>query len=137
LLTALRERAHSDLADQHQSLDYGLIYADLVPENVMTDGPNLNFIDFDDGGYGFRGFEVATALFKHMSAPDYQELKPALVDGYTSERCIDLALLDLFLALRAATYVGWNITRMTEDGGEERNVRFINSATKIAAGLIM
>ena len=117
-------------------LDHGLIHADLVAGNVMTDGPNLTLIDFDDGGYGFRLFEIATALLKHTDAPDYPILSDALIEGYTTERALDLAQLDLFIALRAATYVGWNITRMSETGGAARNARFVHAATHHATRLL-
>lgn len=136
LLKAFRQKARADLTDPTKALDYGLIHADLVAVNVMVDGTDLHFIDFDDGGYGFRVFELATALFKHIDALDYADLKQALISGYASTRHIDLATLELFMALRATTYVGWNITRMGEDGGAARNARFIKTATRLAADFI-
>jgi len=93
-------------------------------------------IDFDDGGFGFRLFDIATALLKHRHAPDYLELQASLINGYTSVRTIDLTALDLFMALRAATYVGWNITRMNEDGATGRNARFITTAKRLAAAYL-
>ncbi|SMX44661.1 phosphotransferase enzyme family protein [Octadecabacter ascidiaceicola] len=128
LFNAFREKARTDLTDQGSSLDYGLVHADLVPANVMVDGSNMHFIDFDDGGFGYRIFDLATALLKHIDAPDYPDLKQALLDGYISERIIDYRSLDLFMALRATTYVGWNITRTHENNGTERNARFITTA---------
>lgn len=112
-------------------LDYGLIHADLVSGNVIVSGQTLKLIDFDDGGFGFRVFEVATALLKYMDAKDYPSLREALIEGYTSVRSLDLATLDLFLAIRAATYVGWNIARLNETGAMERNTRFINAASNL------
>jgi Ser/Thr protein kinase RdoA (MazF antagonist) len=132
LLIAMRDKADNELASLEATLDYGLIHADLVAANVMVNGDALQMIDFDDGGFGFRLFDIATALLKHLDAPDYPELRAALIKGYTSERPIDLAALDLFMMLRAATYVGWNITRMLEDGGEARNARFINTTKRLA-----
>lgn len=128
LLLNFRTYARSNLTDLGNNLDYGLIHADLVPANVMKDGEALHFIDFDDGGYGFRLFEVATALLKHRAEPDFETLKAELLDGYRSQRPLDVLHLDLFLALRAMTYVGWNITRADEDELGARNERFINQA---------
>lgn len=132
LLCAFRKRAQADLAALHATLDYGLIHADLVSANVLVDRTELSLIDFDDGGYGYRMFDIATALLKHMDAPDYPALQQALLGGYQSERAIDASALDLFLALRAMTYVGWNITRFSEPQGAARNARFIASASKLA-----
>lgn len=132
LFTQIRQQAQRDLTRISAKLDFGLIHADLVTGNVMVDGPRMRFIDFDDGGYGFRVFDIATALLKHINAPDYPILQDALISGYRSERPIDLAALDLFLVLRAATYVGWNITRMGEDNDGARNARFIKTAKRLA-----
>ncbi len=128
LFDAFRTKAKTQLSDLAPTLDYGLIHADLVPANVMKDGNTLHFIDFDDGGFGFRLFEVATALLKLRSHPNFTTLKSALISGYASQRPLALETFDLFLALRAATYVGWNITRSSEDASGERNARFISEA---------
>jgi len=132
LLLDVREKARSELASIGCRLDYGLIHADLVSLNIMVDGDEIQFIDFDDGGYGFRSFEIATALLKYLDKPDFMLLRAALIEGYRSVRLIDLSSLDLFLVLRAATYVGWNMTRMTEDGAGNRNVRFIEKTCRLA-----
>lgn len=132
LFLAFRDRANTVLEQSQDSLDYGLIHADLVSLNMMVDEGQVRFIDFDDSGFGFRIFDIATALLKHSSEPDYTALQSALLDGYASVRPLDLAALDLFLAIRAATYVGWNITRLTEDGAAARNNRFICEARSLA-----
>ena len=132
LFIAMRDKARVELASLEATLDYGLIHADLVAANVMVDGDALQIIDFDDGGFGFRLFDIATALLKHLDAPDYLALRAALIKGYTSVRLINLSALDLFMMLRAATYVGWNITRMDEDGGTDRNARFIDTTKRLA-----
>ena len=119
------------------SLDYGLIHADLVRENVMRDGDTLQFIDFDDAGFGFRFFDLATTLIKNRGEPDYAELKAALIDGYRSQRPIDPDNLDLFILLRALTYVGWIITRMHEDGSTIRNGRFVRNAKELAEEFLL
>ena len=130
---AFRHEASARLAQVGRSLDYGLVHADLVPDNVLIDGNALRLLDFDDGGFGYRLFDVATALLKYMSAPNYPQLQSSLIDGYQSVHPLDIAELDLFLALRAATYVGWNITRMTETNGVERNTRFIDTLRRLVA----
>ena len=132
LMSTFRATASADLERLAPSLDYGLIHSDLVPVNLMWTGEALHLIDFDDGGFGFRLFELATALLKHRAHPSYPILKDSLIDAYAAVRPIDTRHLTLFMALRAATYVGWNMTRMNEDGAEGRNDRFINSASALA-----
>jgi Ser/Thr protein kinase RdoA (MazF antagonist) len=123
-----RNVSREDLARLEETLDYGLIHADAVRENIMVDGTSLHLIDFDDSGYGFRLFDLATALLKNMGEPDYPELKDALLQGYLARRPLDVAALDLFMALRAVTYVGWNISRLEEPNGRVRNSRMIAQA---------
>ncbi len=130
LFVAFRKRASAALVQGIDERDYGLVHADLVPANVLVDGRDLKLIDFDDGGFGFRLFDIATALLKHETADDFQHLQNALIKGYHSRRSLDVSELPLFYALRAATYVGWNITRMNEDDGDARNSRFINTARR-------
>lgn len=109
-------------------MDYGLIHADLVRENVMVYGDKLWLIDFDDAGFGFRLFDIATTLLKNLHEPDFNQLRGALLAGYRSERPICTRQLDLFMALRAVTYVGWVASRLNEDGSGIRNERFIETA---------
>ena len=132
VFTRLRVRLNQHLAEIEDGLDYGLIHADLVAANVIFEREKTKFIDFDDSGYGFRLFDIATALMKHIEKPFYSDLKAKLLKGYGSVRSIGLAELDLFILLRALTYVGWNISRIDEKGAGERNTRFIAEAYKLA-----
>ena len=132
LFRTLRAKANADLAQIEDTLDYGLIHADLVSTNVMIDRHQMHLIDFDDGGYGFRLFELATSLSKMLNAPDYPDLRAALIKGYTAQRPIELSALDLMILLRSATYVGWNITRMAEENGAARNAGLIATTQRLA-----
>ena len=132
-LNTFRETARDDLARRSQNLDYGLIHADLVRENVMLDGPRIRMIDFDDGGFGYRLFDMATTLLKNMAEPNYEDLKASLLDGYRAYRPLDTGALDLFMALRATTYIGWIVPRMQEAGSTARNTRFITHARRLCA----
>ncbi|MGY3439708.1 MULTISPECIES: phosphotransferase enzyme family protein [unclassified Marinovum] len=102
LFFAFRTEARSNLDALAASLDYGLIHADLVPANVMAQGSILHFIDFDDGGFGFRLFEVATALLKYRALPDFETLKAVLIVGYQAHRPLGSGPIDLLEATSAA-----------------------------------
>ena len=132
LMASVRDIGRAELQSIEADLDYGLIHADLVRENVIIDGNRLHFIDFDDGGFGFRLFDLATALIKNLDEPDYPVLKAALLEGYLAVREMDVTHLDLFILLRSATYVGWIIPRMEEEGAQTRNARFMDTARKLA-----
>lgn len=127
MFATARDKARTELQAQGD-LDYGLIHADLVPENVLLDGDQLVFIDFDDGGPGFRLYDIATALLRHQPETDYASLEAAFLAGYRSLRALDTKLLPLFFMAKACAYVGWTMARMQEPANAARNDRFITTA---------
>lgn len=126
-LTEFRDCARLAIASLDRA-DYGLIHADLVPDNVLCDGDALHPIDFDDGGFGHRLFDVATVTHRSRRTQPDGALAGATLAGYCAHRALDREALALFEALRACSYVGWNICRMHEPGAVERNARFIAEA---------
>jgi Ser/Thr protein kinase RdoA (MazF antagonist) len=132
MISEARRKASEELVYKAETLDYGLIHADMVRENILLSEGSIQLLDFDDGGFGFRLFDVATALFKNRSEPDYPELEQALMEGYRSVRSLDMQELRLFTLLRSFTYVGWIISRMDENGSCQRAERFIETASELA-----
>jgi Ser/Thr protein kinase RdoA (MazF antagonist) len=117
------------------SAHYGLIHADLVPENVMRAGDRLMLIDFDDVGYGWHMFELATALFWLTDRPDYEIISEGLLAGYDSVRRLSSAQrqqLPLFLFLRSLTYLGWVQTRSETATARELTPMMVEKAVLLA-----
>lgn len=133
LFEDFRAKAAQDLRLMDSGLDHGLIHADLVRENVLVSDGRIGMLDFDDGGWGYRVFDLATTLLKFLDAPNFSRLKDALLRGYLSVRVIDTGPLDLFLALRAVTYVGWVVPRLGEEGAPERSRRYVNTAKAVCS----
>ena len=129
---AARSKAEAALTRIGQTLDFGLIHADAITENVMIDGETLMLIDFDDGGWGYRAFDLATVLMRQRAAPDYPALRAALLEGYGRPT----PALDLMLMLRALTYLGWVIPRMDEPGGPARSGRAIATALPLVTAYL-
>ncbi|WP_419178611.1 homoserine kinase [Ensifer adhaerens] len=118
--------------------DFGLIHADLVRENVLVDATGVKFIDFDDAGYGYRLFDLATALLKNRREPAYEMIEAALIAGYRSSRSLTeeaLAGLPLFLVLRSLTYIGWFAARPELPGARERVRRYADETLALAEEL--
>ncbi|PKA44484.1 homoserine kinase [Rhizobium sullae] len=117
------------------ALDYGLIHADLVRENVLVDGDRIEMIDFDDGGHGWRMFDIATALFRNRHETHYASIKAALIEGYRTVRPLPddaLATLPLFMILRSLTYIGWIGERSTMPDAADRLQRYVGDALALA-----
>ncbi|WP_299134339.1 phosphotransferase [uncultured Amaricoccus sp.] len=123
LVDAVCERARADLAAFGTTPDnYGLIHADLVPDNLLEAGGAVMLIDFDDAGFGWHLFEIATALFFLQGTEGFEAARDNLVAGYRSVRPLpeaDLARLDLFLALRGLTYLSWLASRQDTETARE------------------
>jgi Ser/Thr protein kinase RdoA (MazF antagonist) len=118
-----------------QSDRYGLIHADLVPENLLVDGHRVRVIDFDDAGFGWHLFELATSLYFITGDAIYPTARDALIRGYRSERALpDEALerLPLFLAARGTTYLGWVHTRPGSETARELTPFLIERACAVA-----
>jgi Ser/Thr protein kinase RdoA (MazF antagonist) len=115
LLQRARQRLRAELVDFGKGPDrYGLIHADFLPENLIVSEEGLALIDFDDAGYGWHLFELATSLFFQQETEHYDELLAAFVAGYRSVRALPdehLALLPRFFLARGMTYLGWAHTR--------------------------
>ena len=128
LFNNTRASIQTQLEGVQQELDYGLIHADFVRENIILHKDKLQLIDFDDSGFGFRLFELATCLLANANEPDYSRLQTQLIAGYQIIRPLDVTHLQVFVVLRALTYVAWVVPRLHEQGGAARSQRFIQRA---------
>lgn len=136
-LSALRERLSGALQRlEGRSADYGLIHADLVRENILVHDGKVSLIDFDDAGFGWRMFDIATALLKNRREPHFEDIRESLIAGYRSERTLpqsELDMLPLFLTLRSLTYISWIALRPEMPGARERLARYLGEALELAA----
>lgn len=136
LLEAARDRVGTELANLDRSARrYGLIHADFVPENLMTENGRLRLIDFDDAGFGWHMFELATALYFIQEEPCYPVARQALIDGYRQKRTLsddDLSRLELFLTARGFTYLGWIRSRQETETAREMAPDLIRRACEQA-----
>jgi Ser/Thr protein kinase RdoA (MazF antagonist) len=133
VLISVKEYAYDLLGKPDHSQDYGLIHADLLPENITINNGTIQFMNFGDCGFGYRLFDIATILNSMIKESDYEIHKAALLDGYKSERPLDESYLLLFQALRSFTYLSWIVPRLNEPGGAERCKKFIKEACGFAA----
>jgi Ser/Thr protein kinase RdoA (MazF antagonist) len=100
---ALRERLTGDI---------GLIHADVLRENVLVNGRSLSLIDFDDSGFGFRLYDLGTALVQTVYDPAHAGIRAALMCGYGTT---DTAMVKAFTLARPLASVGWTMPRLHPD----------------------
>lgn len=118
MLVGFRDTALAVLREAF--LDEGLIHADANGENVLVAKTGLTLIDFDDAGWGYRLFDLATPAQWHRYGTEADRFTDALIAGYAKRRDIDLTHFHLIRLIRAATYLGWIVPRIDEPGGQTR-----------------
>jgi Ser/Thr protein kinase RdoA (MazF antagonist) len=115
LVAAAREKARAMLETfATRGGDYGLIHADVLRENVLVRGDEVMLIDFDDAGWGFRLYDLATFMTQNEDEPNASALRDAALTGYREVRELapeDAALLPMFVMLRRFASMGWIVPR--------------------------
>ena len=139
LLLCARTRVAQDLAtyaaDPANAGLYSMIHADFVAENLMVDGDTVRLIDFDDAGFGWHLFELATALYFEMGEEHYPQAYHALIEGYRQHRSLSeaqLAQLPVFFLARGFTYLGWVHTRSETQTARELAPMLTEKACNLA-----
>jgi Ser/Thr protein kinase RdoA (MazF antagonist) len=119
LPTNIQEPFQQISSDIRQTMDslgkgvdaFGLIHADLYPENVLFKGREAYLIDFEDCGYGCWMWDIAVALCSWAWGDDWEHMRDAFREGYDLVRVLPEAQwdqLDLFVATQFATIVIWS-----------------------------
>ena len=138
LLRAARAEADAALArHEAEGADFGLIHADVLRENVLTHDGRLSLIDFDDAGFGFRAYDLATAEVQGLEDPMNAVASLALHEGYRAARRVDappLGDVTLFVALRTFASCGWIVTRAAP--GDPRQRFYADRAVRAARRLM-
>jgi Ser/Thr protein kinase RdoA (MazF antagonist) len=139
LLLTARDRVHADLsaygADPANADRYSMIHADFVSENLLVDGEVVRLIDFDDAGFGWHLFELATALYFEKDEDYFPAAWTALVKGYREHRDLpdsQLQHMPLFFLARGFTYLGWVHTRHETETAQELTPMLIDKACRLA-----
>lgn len=115
LIERARERARDDLAVYGRPpRRYGLIHADFNLDNMLLDGDRVALLDFDDSGFGWHLFDLATVWTLFLGADCAVPMRAGVIEGYRRERDLpdeEVARLPLFELARAFSYLGWVETR--------------------------
>ena len=93
---------------------YGLIHADFNLDNMLLDDDRVIPLDFDDCGFGWHLFDLATVWTIYHGSEIAEEIRAGVVEGYLSARDLpdeELAHMPLFELARAFSYLGWVHTR--------------------------
>jgi Ser/Thr protein kinase RdoA (MazF antagonist) len=101
---------------------YGMIHADLYPENVLFKAGQAYPIDFEDCGYGHWMWDIAIALCTWAWGPEWERMRDAFWEGYFKVRTLpekQWTQIDLFVATQFATMVLWSSALLMNDPKRE------------------
>lgn len=137
LIQRARSKARQELESFGQGDDrYGLIHGDFLPENLLRCDNGIRLIDFDDAGFGWHLFDIATSLFFLADEAFFDEVVMAFIEGYRSQRELPdchLEKLSAFFLIRGLTYLGWAHTRKETETAKEMTPLIIEKMTAAAA----
>ncbi len=140
VLHQARDIARKKLAAYGTTKDrYGLIHADMMPENIMVTAEEINVIDFDDGGFGWFMYDFATSLFFNQPEPFYSDIYNAWLEGYQTVRPLseeDISMVPTFLVCRGLVGLGWLHTRKETAFAQEITEGVIGLAMHVAQGYV-
>ncbi len=138
LLEDARRAAIAQLADYAATgADQGLIHADVLRENVLMQDHRAALIDFDDSGFGFRLYDLGTALSQNLGEPHLPQIALGLVEGYATLRPLsdqDCRMLPWFTLLRCLASVGWTMPRL---GADDPRMRLYIERAVLAARVVL
>jgi Ser/Thr protein kinase RdoA (MazF antagonist) len=93
---------------------FGLTHGDLMPDNVLVHQGVPTIIDFDDSGYGWYLYDLATLLAVKLADADYEAARDAWLEGYRTQVLLPdahLEELDTLVMARGLLLLGWMHTR--------------------------
>ena len=141
LILKARTQALAILADIPKTPEnYGLIHCDFLPENLLVDSSGqIHLIDFDDSGFGYHLFDIATTLFWFLGEDSFDRICDEFLAGYRKNRALPEAQIELlpwFLFIRGLVYLGWGHTRSETEAAQELAPLVIEALEGLASQLV-
>lgn len=96
---------------------YGLIHDDISINNVLVNGEDIYFLDFDDCGFGWFLYDIPTVVLEYFDET-LEEGLAALLRGYERIRPLseeEKQELPTFVLLKKIVRIGWIATRSDND----------------------
>lgn len=116
---------------------FGLIHGDMHEGNALLVESGSALIDFDDCGWGWYLFDVATIRYRGSSLIEKQDWLDMFLSGYGEHVNIDesdLVVLPALVAARALAFVGWTESRL--ESGDARRQRYLHYALERCRALL-
>jgi len=114
---------------------FGLVHADLRLANTLIEGDRTKLIDFDDCGFSWFTYDLATALSFILDRPDVPDLIEAWLAGYRSVVELPRALeaeIPTIIMLRRVAKLDWLNTRRHVEFSRNTVPSFTSASCQLA-----
>ena len=114
---------------------FGLVHADLRLANTLIEGDRTKVIDFDDCGFSWFTFDLATALSFIQDRPDVPDLIEAWLAGYSRVAELPRALeaeIYTVIMLRRVAELAWLNTRRHVEFSRNTEPGFTSASCQLA-----
>ncbi|WP_027094664.1 phosphotransferase enzyme family protein [Cohnella thermotolerans] len=118
---------------------FGLIHADLRLANLLVEGDRIRVIDFDDCGYSWFLYDLASALSFIEHKPYVEELIAAWLRGYERIRPVteeEKQEIPTFIMLRRLILVAWIGSHPESDTSLRVGASFTGQTERLAANYL-
>lgn len=114
---------------------FGLVHADLRLANILIEGARSKVIDFDDCGFSWYTYDLATAVSFIQDRPDIPELIAAWLEGYRRVAALPAALkaeIPTVIMLRRVAELAWLASRRHLEFSQDLGPRFTAASCRLA-----
>jgi Ser/Thr protein kinase RdoA (MazF antagonist) len=118
---------------------FGLIHADPRLANLLVDGDTVHVIDFDDCGFGWFGYDFATAVSFFEDDPRVPALQARWLEGYRRRAPFSAeaeAVLPCLILARRILLVAWVASHPQASSAQGLGVDFTRGALGMAEQLL-
>ncbi|MFK3790680.1 MULTISPECIES: phosphotransferase enzyme family protein [Pseudomonas] len=115
---------------------FGLIHTDFRLSNLLVDQGRARVLDFDDSGFGWYLYDLASSVTFLENHPDIGKIIAAWIDGYRQVQTLGeehLALIPTLMMFRTLVVLGWAGSHPCTDLALEMHGRYSASAVEFAS----
>lgn len=132
-LVAVVERRMAKLGKDRER--YGLIHADMRLANLLVEGGRTKVIDFDDCGFTWYIYDLATALSFLEERPIVPDLVASWLTGYRKVAVLPQDIeneIPTFIMLRRMAEIAWLGTRRHLEFAQSLGAEFTDDSCRLA-----
>jgi Ser/Thr protein kinase RdoA (MazF antagonist) len=114
---------------------FGLIHADMRLANLLFDGPDTWVIDFDDCGYSWFLYDLASAFTFEEDSPDVPKRIESWLRGYRQSRALsgaDIEIVPTLIMLRRLLVLAWIASHENTELARAEGVAYTRATCELA-----